>query len=236
MEENHKHTCELPTPEDTWVIHGIWPTKFNTMGPFFCNKTWDFDIKQLTPIEKELEQFWINIEKGTPLDSLWQHEWTKHGTCAAVIEDLNNENKYFGQGLTWLDKFSMTNVLAQAGINPDSNTTVTKIHKAVTDVLGFNPAIHCIYDKPTQTTFLYEIRICFTKTMELTDCKDIVGGEFVIDYPGGNLITNCDLTKPVNYPSIVPPTRHSIKAKENAWKFPFVNMYKLIQLIKWFTL
>lgn len=64
METNPNHVCVLPSQKDIWVIHGIWPTRFGTMGPFFCNKTCHFDVHQLDPFINQLEQFWLNIEKG----------------------------------------------------------------------------------------------------------------------------------------------------------------------------
>lgn len=62
--EKKPHTCAMPSNQDTWTIHGIWPTKIGTMGPFFCNKTWLFDPEEVKPIETQLEQSWINIEAG----------------------------------------------------------------------------------------------------------------------------------------------------------------------------
>lgn len=64
MEEKKDHACLLPSAKDVWTIHGIWPTKYGTLGPFHCNDTWVFDINQVAGIEKQMEQFWINIEKG----------------------------------------------------------------------------------------------------------------------------------------------------------------------------
>lgn len=46
-------------------------------------------MDKLRPILKDLEQNWLNIEKGTELDVLWKHEWSKHGTCAAQLPQLN---------------------------------------------------------------------------------------------------------------------------------------------------
>lgn len=166
--------------------------------------------------------------------SLWKHEWLKHGTCACVLPELKNENKYFGQGLSWSQQYSMSSILQKSGINPDEKHSVISIYQAVVNQLGKNPSIHCIPNKHGDEMYLNEIRICFNKSLSLVDCDGVVGNAGIaIDFPTGKIITNCNLDKPVLYPSIVPPTKISSKSK---WQFPFVNVYKLLELIKWVTL
>lgn len=64
MEKKRENVCTLPSAHEIWIIHGVWPTRFGSIGPAFCNKTSKFDINTLKPLEKDLDQFWINIEKG----------------------------------------------------------------------------------------------------------------------------------------------------------------------------
>lgn len=64
MDEKRDNTCLLPSQKDIWTIHGIWPTRFGSIGPAFCNKTAKFDIDTLKPFIDQLSQFWLNIEKG----------------------------------------------------------------------------------------------------------------------------------------------------------------------------
>ncbi|XP_037933658.1 ribonuclease Oy [Teleopsis dalmanni] len=233
-EEDKSHECKLPDNKEFWTIHGIWPTKLGQIGPSFCNKSADFDLDQLEKIEAQLETFWPTIHDDSDADYLWKHEWLKHGTCAALLEKLNNELKYFSQGLNWRDEYLISNILADSGIHPDSNNTVVALQTALIKGLGRNPTIHCIYDNKRDISYLDEIRICFNKSMDLVDCDGVIPGDAVsIDYPGGTVITNCHISKPVNYPSIVPPLERKQAEK---WKFPVVNMYKLLQFIMWFTL
>lgn len=65
MESNPDHVCVLPSQKDVWTIHGIWPTRFGSIGPSFCNKTAKFNVHELDPFISQLEQFWLNIEKGS---------------------------------------------------------------------------------------------------------------------------------------------------------------------------
>lgn len=165
---------------------------------------------------------------------LWKHEWLKHGTCASVLPELKDENKYFGQGLSWSQQYSMSSILQKNGILPDQGHNVLSIYQAVFKQLKKNPSIHCIRDKHSGDLYLSEIRICFNKSLNLVDCDGVVGNAGIaIDIPYGKIITNCDLNKEIIYPSVVPPTKI---ATEKKWQFPFVNVYKLLELIKWVTL
>lgn len=132
----------------------------------------------------------------------------------------------------------MSSLLSKAGILPDQNTTVIRIHKAIKAALNYNPSIHCIREKHTGDVYLSEIRICFSKQLELTDCDGVVKSLITILYPGGSVITNCDISAQIKYPSVLPKylISRTDESSSTNWKFPLVNFYKLIQLIKWFTL
>ncbi|XP_055600552.1 ribonuclease Oy isoform X1 [Uranotaenia lowii] len=254
-EKSSQNICGLPSPKNIWTIHGIWPTKLNTIGPSFCNKTAVFNVTELDSIETQLEQFWINVEKNKPYDSLWRHEWLKHGTCAAsVMPQLNTENKYFGQGLSWLQQHSMANVLQESKITPGNNYTVLEIHTVLTDHFKTNVAIECFHDRETKQQYLNEIRLCFNKSLDLADCDGILFEEVTAGFRDGKIISNCSPNKPIVYPATVPSSRFEKtythmspfdlhrkfveehkKAKENRTMKLLVNLYKLIQLLKWTT-
>lgn len=154
--------------------------------------------------------------------SFWAHEWNKHGTCAAVLEPLNSELKYFKQGLTWGEKYGMSDILAKYGIVPDDEKlyTLTAINNAVTETLGINPSIQCRWEDGKE--YLVEIRICFDKNLTLTNCDGI---ESVQDDGYGKILSNCNPTEGILYP-------------HNKWpqKRIYVQLYKLVSWLQWFTL
>uniref|UniRef100_A0A336MN48 CSON014506 protein n=1 Tax=Culicoides sonorensis TaxID=179676 RepID=A0A336MN48_CULSO len=233
-EQSSGNECSLPSPKEIWTIHGIWPTKLNTIGPAFCNNSAKFDPNQIKPIESQLEQFWKNVEKNTKPESLWQHEWQKHGTCAAQLPILDNENKYFGQGLKWLQKYSMSTLLAQANIIPGSAYQLEEIYNGLKQVLGTDFALECMHDRQSGKSYLIEIRICFTKELKLTDCDGILLNNSSTKgwKKLKNILTNCNAKKEIQYPSVVP-----IKYVESpVWKIPFVQLYKLVKMLQWITL
>ncbi|KAH8398408.1 hypothetical protein KR215_012199, partial [Drosophila sulfurigaster] len=230
-EQNPSHECVLPQQKEFWTIHGIWPTKFERIGPNFCNRSAEFNPDQLQAILDRLNTYWPDLEGASSEEWLWKHEWLKHGTCAAVLAELDDEYKYFNQGLKWRENFIMSRVLDAAGIHPDSNNTVIALNNAIVRGLGKNPSIHCFYDSKTSISYLAEIRICFNKSLELMDCDGVMQGDLTaIKYPGGTVNTNCHISSPVHYPSLVPPLQ-----RKEEWKFPLVNIYKLLQFLIWFT-
>lgn len=90
-ESGENHACVRPRTSDSWTVHGVWPTKLNTIGPGFCDPTMKFDPARLILIRDELVTAWPNLEGGKGESSLWNHEWLKHGTCAVSLPALNSE-------------------------------------------------------------------------------------------------------------------------------------------------
>ncbi|KAJ2950179.1 hypothetical protein O0L34_g11537 [Tuta absoluta] len=230
-QKDSTHTCTFPSNPDSWTIHGVWPTKLHTIGPAFCNRSWHFDPEAVRPIEAPLKELWTNIENEPNPYGFWTHEWSKHGTCAAVLEPLNSEFKYFSNGLNWMKKYSMTNILSSNNIIPsnDKEYPIAEIHKAVTDTLHVNPAIEC--RKIEGKSWLVEIRICFNKTLHLTDCDGIVGFKHK-QAPGfrrlTDILTNCDVSEHIRYTKSLeedePPRR---------W---IVQLYRTIVWLQWLTM
>ncbi|XP_072754756.1 ribonuclease Oy-like [Anoplolepis gracilipes] len=198
-ESSETHSCSLPK-RDEWTIHGIWPTRYNTKGPEFCNKSLPFNASVLAPLESELKENWTDIHKGSKPYSFWKHEWNKHGTCAVTIKALNNEYNYFQEGLKLLNTYNMIDVLAKANILPGNSYTVDNMLTGIEKVLDKRGQIMCVKDKKTGDSYVSEIRICFDKELQLTDCDGIY------EFP-----TNCDISQEIIYPSYVPQTHHVVQ-------------------------
>ncbi|KZC09020.1 Ribonuclease Oy [Dufourea novaeangliae] len=142
-EKDPSHSCALPRDKGEWTIHGIWPSQFNKLGPAFCNPSLPFDPNALAPLAGQLKEKWIDIEYGRESSSLWEHEWNKHGTCAAVLPQLSTEQKYFNEGLVLLSKYDMKNVLARANIVPGFSYRVPDILNGIQQVLGTHATVEC---------------------------------------------------------------------------------------------
>lgn len=204
-------------------------------------------MKQLDTIEKDLTESWINIEKNTPLDGLWKHEWMKHGTCTAPkVPEMDSELKYFSKGLSWLQKYSISSLLNDSLVQPMGpdfgGYQFTDIHSAIAEKLPNTFGIVCYKDPKTKEQFIFEVRICFHKDLTPADCDGIV----MLDDEdeSDNYITNCRLNEPILYPAagtfphpLILGQRYEKKHnKMQELKPLLINIYKLVSLIKWITL
>lgn len=247
LDDFDKHSLTRITTTIIILSLGIWPTKYHQIGPLYCNESWIFDLDKISPIEDELKEKWINIEKNTPLDGLWKHEWEKHGTCAAPhVKQLSNELKFFQQGMDFLDRFSITTLLSQTYIKPgiDLAYPLEEIHSALKRSIDNTFAIVCKKDKATKREFLFEIRICFDKELNLHSCDGIVMKDIYEQDPDPNddIITNCKKGQEIVYPSAGSfYQKQRIKQIEEkryskSWVRHVVNAYKTVRLLQWVTL
>ncbi len=58
-----------------------------------------FDMSKVQPIQTDLESTWPNLIAGQHEDAFWEHEWTKHGTCAESVPAFDGELNYFSQSV-----------------------------------------------------------------------------------------------------------------------------------------
>lgn len=127
-----------------------------TIGPEFCNKSLPFVPASIFGIKKDLDEFWTDIEippsnnstEGNSSnthkkESIWFHEWEKHGTCAITLPALNSEFKYFHQGIEWSKMYNMKDILEKSNITVNSTLTVADYWKALKSVLKTNAYIEC---------------------------------------------------------------------------------------------
>lgn len=117
------------------------------MGPFFCNKSAYFDDTELEPIKSELIEYWPNIEKDKGITSLWKHEWLKHGSCAAELESLNSEVKYFNTTLSLFKKYNMNTIMERINLFPSGDSiSYTNLLFNLKNIFGKNCEVQCFIE------------------------------------------------------------------------------------------
>lgn len=224
------HTC-LPTQSNSfWTIHGIWPTKFGTIGPTFCNTSNHFNPQGIYGIEKELENVWAPIEKHKNKYAFWKHEWEKHGTCAAKLEEFSTEFDYFRKGIQWHKEYDMVKILDKAGVIPGKSQNITEVWNSVKQVLGKNPFLSCFTHPSTKTAYLLEVRICFDKNLTLVNCDGIkkrCGKKC-----GENNLIECPTTKLVEFPLAYPYPPPAFANQKRHYLF---DILRFLQLVSWMT-
>jgi ribonuclease T2 len=140
------HQCNEPLIEE-WSIHGLWPTKNGTLGPFFCNASLHFNLNALDPLVEELELKWIDVHKNAKSHEFWRHEWEKHGTCSVDLESLNTEKKYFQKGLDLFNKYNMKYIFGNANILPNKQYFLQDYLDNAHKILHTNVYIECVTNK-----------------------------------------------------------------------------------------
>jgi len=167
-----KHKCNITEDVTSWTVHGIWPSSNSSDDPSFCNSSKPFDLDLLEPIRAKLHTFWPNVYANTPEDELWSHEWNKHGRCATTLPALSDELTFFTQGLKWVQQYNLISILSKAGIKPSFSTPVLAldIENAIQNELNVKPLMVCEHIKENKTDYIYEIEICFDKSLNLIDC------------------------------------------------------------------
>ncbi|CAB0006227.1 unnamed protein product [Nesidiocoris tenuis] len=236
-EEKQKgNACFGAANKTSWTVHGIWPTKLGTIGPSFCNMSLPFYPEGIYSIKDELNEVWSPIEKHRKSNVFWKHEWEKHGTCADSMPMYPFEYSYFNQGIKWSRQYNLTTVLSNAGINPGKIYNVSTVWSAVKDAYGKNPHIVCFTDTASKSSYIMEIRICFSKTFELVDCDGIklqTRWDHRRKQSGGGNFTDCSPNQLVEYPLTSPfPPPGTVQPPEDVF---ILDVLKAIQLLSWAT-
>nr|XP_011749325.1 ribonuclease T2 isoform X1 [Macaca nemestrina] len=167
--EKIQNDCRDPPITDT--IHGLWPDKSEG-----CNRSWPFNLEEIKDLLPEMKAYWPDVIHSFPNRSrFWKHEWEKHGTCAAQVDALNSQKKYFGRSLELYRELDLNSVLLKLGIKPSINYyQVADFKDALARVYGVIPKIQCLppsQDEEVQT--VGQIELCLTKQdQQLQNCTE----------------------------------------------------------------
>ncbi|KAL6040881.1 hypothetical protein STEG23_037857 [Scotinomys teguina] len=143
----------------------------------------------ITGAEKDLlldmKIYWPDvIHPSSNRSRFWKHEWDKHGTCAAQLDALNSEKKYFGKSLDLYKQLDLNSVLLKFGIKPSINYyQLADFKDALTRIYGVVPKIQCLLpEQGEEVQTVGQIELCFTKEdFHLRNCTEpAAGGKFSI--------------------------------------------------------
>ncbi len=72
-------------------MHGLWPQRDDGTWPQFCDPGSDLDLDAIEDMLPELETVWPSWSSDDA--TFWNHEWTRHGTCAEDV--IGGQHDYF---------------------------------------------------------------------------------------------------------------------------------------------
>ncbi|KAM9297224.1 ribonuclease T2 isoform 2-T4 [Morus bassanus] len=166
-------------PPDYWTIHGLWPDKTEE-----CNRTWHFNVTEIKDLMSDMRHCWPDVlHSSLNRTQFWKHEWDKHGTCAATLQVLNSQKKYFGKALELYKHIDLNSCLLKAGIKPSSS-----------------------YYQGEKAQTIGQIEFCFTKELQLRNCTTLKGESDPMQADlklGTEELSVCDDSLPTYYPSQV---------------------------------
>lgn len=194
-ERSIKNTCTKL--DANWSVHGLWPTQLGRIAPVYCNNTWKFEYSSVEKMRPELDLYWPDIEVRNEPNSLWTHEWEKHGTCAAQLKPLDSEAKYFGAGVDLAKKLPLTDWLKEKNIVPGAEYDTMEIYAAIQEKTVARPHVDCEHLDGEQ--YIKEIKVCFAKDLSITDCDGIVSSGSSLGARKSSTGT-CKHTQKVVYP------------------------------------
>ncbi|XP_062375019.1 ribonuclease T2 [Sardina pilchardus] len=190
---------------DYWTLHGLWPN-----AGMNCNNTWKFNISEVQDLKADMEKYWPNLLHPTSIQ-FWSYEWHKHGTCAASVESLNSQHKYFSKALELYKRFDLTKTLKNAGIEPsEQNYQFDDIERCIWQHFGAQPKIQCVKStKGENVQELGQVEICLNTDFMPVACKkskeDLWSrvNELLLNrFSAPSPFQVCDFGTPVHYPMV----------------------------------
>lgn len=145
----------------SFIIHGVWPQYPNGSWPEYCchSPECDYNRSLILDLIPNMTEWWGD---GSSQESLWKHEWLKHGTCSGM-----DEHSFFQTGLKWRQQNPMRLILQDSGLQPNKNYSQKEFISKLTNQLGYQPVITC------KGNLLDEVELCFWDG-EVGDCPDTV--------------------------------------------------------------
>jgi ribonuclease T2 len=167
-----------------FTLHGMWPSRYGTSYPCTCTSE-AFNPAQISSITNQMNSFWPSLTGSGTSQTFWDHEWTKHGTCAQDVPLLKGQFNYFNTTLGLRSRMDIMGALQSAGISPTggSSFTAATLQKAFVNYFGVNAMLDCDNSNRVQ-----QVSFCFTKQLNVVECDPAVKS---------TSINSCKTTTPI---------------------------------------
>ncbi|KAF4487993.1 ribonuclease T2 family [Fusarium agapanthi] len=176
-------------PHDSWTIHGLWPDYCDGTYPQFCDKSREYtNIKDLVTkfLGKKtvsyMDKYWVSQDGND--ESLWEHEFSKHGTCISTLEPSCYTNyetgaeaaDYVKKTISLFKTLPTYKWLAEAGIKPSKTKTYTadEIVDALAEHHGARVTIGCSNGSLSEVWYHFNVK------------GSLQDGQFVSTEPDGS--------------------------------------------------
>jgi len=177
---------------DYWVMHGLWPSRAGERVesyPCVCDNR-GFNASKVIALTKDMLSYWPSYTGDN--QKFWEHEWTKHGTCAGDTPPLATEFGFFSTTLSLRAQHDIASHLKKASIIPDAKTTysTSDVQAALKQIGGQAPLLGCVNLRGQQ--YLHEVSFCLDKkTLKDIQCDSAIA------HLRDDEVSDCNPTKPV---------------------------------------
>lgn len=196
--------CELADYVSYFVVHGLWPNRFDGSWPAYCNNTYTFTDEEITDIRPALIHFWPDFYYPSS-SKFWRYEWRmllynyeccfvffyrmrltlieKHGTCATTLKSLATPYLYLKQTLKLRLSVDLYTILLSQNIVPSTSQyySLNDLNRAFLSTMGVLPIYNCTtlsnnyYSYTRARTVLNEIDFCIdSNTLSFMNCSEQV--------------------------------------------------------------
>ena len=158
-----------------WTIHGLWPNYKNGSYPSFCNNTQTFNVSQIRSLLPKMYSYWPSYFDTNSM-VFWEHEWSKHGTCAVgMCKYIKSQFQYFDTTLSLKFKTNIYQVFRSAGIVPSSwrYYKYEDMKYTLRENFGVYPLLQCHKDFYKNHQVLTSIVFCFDSLLDPMDCLKV---------------------------------------------------------------
>jgi ribonuclease T2 len=152
-------------PISYFTLHGLWPEHANGSWPEYCPGASQPLPGSTDPMACE----WPSL--SGPDHAFHQHEWDKHGTCAAPLLG-HHPAYYFNTTLRLHSEYDINAALAAAHILPERQgraTPTVAVVGALADAFGAEPLLSCHGDA------VLEVWVCLNLGLRAVECPPRVG-------------------------------------------------------------
>lgn len=148
---------------ETFTIHGLWPEYSSGGWPQFCPEHSHSPYPDHSAAQQCL---WPSLIGKS--ESFWQHEWSKHGTCAEPL--LGNRSSFVATVLDLHERYNLDMALGEAGIEPSASLIYepADLEDAVRAAYDATPRVSCVGET------LVELWMCLDLDLKPIDCPKAV--------------------------------------------------------------
>ncbi|KAI9819359.1 MAG: ribonuclease T2-like [Phylliscum demangeonii] len=144
-------------PDDSWTLHGLWPDHCDGTYDSYCDASRAYsDIGGVVggaapELLAFMQTYWKDYQGHD--ERLWQHEWSKHGTCINTLRpscyaDYRPRQElvdYFRRAVDVFRGLDTYRALAEAGITPSTSQTydARRLQTVLSQVTGHRVTLGC---------------------------------------------------------------------------------------------